>query len=165
MKKIDCNTTHAQLEDLFLEPEAVSAEVRSHLAGCAGCSEELASLHRTMDLLDGWQAPEPNPYFLTRMEARLREERAAEPRGWLARQVARLQAGFGGGTQMHTRPLAAMSLTVMLLVGGGVYLDLSDWNQTTRPETQTAVVGDLQTMDSNAQLLDRLESLSNEDGN
>jgi hypothetical protein len=83
----------------------------------------------------------------------------------LARQVARLQAGFGGGTQMHTRPLAAMSLTVMLLVGGGVYLDLSDWNQTTRPETQTAVVGDLQTMDSNAQLLDRLESLSNEDGN
>lgn len=165
MKKIDCNTIHAQLEDLFLEPEAVSAEVRSHVAGCAGCSAELASLHRTMDLLDSWQAPEPNPFFLTRMEARLREERAAEPRGWLARQVARLQTGFAVGTQTHTRPLAAMSLTVVLLVGGGAYLDLEVWNHSAHQNTQTAVVGDLETMDSNAQVLDRLESLSNDVGN
>jgi hypothetical protein len=164
MKQIDCTTVHAQLEDLFLEPEAVSAEVRSHVAGCAGCSAQLAALYSTMDLLDTWQAPEPNPYFLTRMEARLREEREAEPTGWLARQLARIRAGFAGGVQTHTRPLAAMALTLLLLVGGGAYLDLADWNHSAQ-DKETAVVSDLENMDSNAQVLDRLESLSNEDTN
>jgi hypothetical protein len=165
MKQMDCNTVRGQLEDLFLEPEAVSAEVRSHVAGCAGCADELAALNHTLELLDGWQAPEPNPYFLTRMEARLREEREAEPSGWLARQWSRMRAGFAGGLQSHTRPLAAVSLTVLLLVGGGTYLDLADWNHTAQQDKKTAVVADLENMDSNAQLLDRLESLSNEDGN
>jgi hypothetical protein len=159
MKQIDCTTVHAQLEDLFLEPEVVSAEVRSHVAACSACSEELGALHDTLHLLDAWQAPEPNPYFLTRMEARLREARAAEPTGWLAR----FRALISGGT--HTRPLAAMTLTVLLLVGGGAYLDLADWNHSAAEDKNTAVVGDLENLDSNAQLLDRLESLSNEDAN
>lgn len=165
MKRIDCNTVHAQLEDLFLEPEAVSAEVRSHAASCPACSVELAALKGTLELLDNWQAPEPNPYFLTRMEARLREERAAEPAGWFARLRARFGSDWGGGLQSHTRPLAAMTLTVVLLLGGGAYLDLTDWNHAPQPDKSTAVVSDLENMDSNAQLLDRLESLSNEDAN
>jgi len=161
MKCIDCNTIRAQLEALFLEPEAVSAEVRSHADSCPACAAELAALHRTMDVLEDWRAPEPNPYFLTRMEALLREERAAEPKGWLAR----LRAGLTGGMHSHTRPLAAVTLTVLLLIGGGAYMDLADWNHSAQPDKDTAVVNDLENLDSNAQLLDRLESLSAEDAN
>ena len=40
-------------------------------------------MRRTMALLDEWQAPEPSPYFDSRLRARLREV-AAEPRSWLA---------------------------------------------------------------------------------
>ena len=64
---------------------------------------------------------------------------------------------------MHVRPLAAMALTVMLLVGGGTYLGVTNWDQGTTPPGQAAVVHDLQTMDSNAQLLDQLESISGDE--
>ena len=103
-----------------------------------------------------WEAPEPNPYFLTRLDARLREEREAAPAGWFAR----LRARFVYGPRTHVRPLAAMAMTVMLLVGGGAYLGVTDWDQPRRSGAG-AVVHDLQTMDSNAQLLDQLEALSN----
>jgi hypothetical protein len=115
-----------------------------------------------MNLLDSWKTPEPNPYFLTRLEARLREEREAQPAGWLAT----LRARFAFQPVAHVRPLAAMALTIVLLVGGGAYLGITDWNQPPAAPGQTAVVHDLQTMESNAQLLDQLESLSsnNESG-
>jgi cytochrome c-type biogenesis protein CcmH/NrfG len=61
---------------------------------------------------------------------------------------------------MHVRPLAAMALTVVLLVGGGAYLDVTNWDQPPTTPPQTAVVHDLQTLDNNAQLLDQLESMS-----
>ena len=86
-------------------------------------------------------------------------------RGWLASRIARLRAGFAYGPVSHVRPLAAMALTVMLLIGGGAYLGVTDWNHTTQQPPQTAVVHDLQLLDSNAQLLDQMESLtSNENG-
>ena len=53
-----------------------------------------------------------------------------------------------------------MAMSVMLLVGGGAYLGITNWEQPQTPPRQTTVVNDLQTMDSNAQLLDQLESLS-----
>ncbi len=53
-----------------------------HLRACANCSRELESLRQTMALLDEWEAPEPSPYFDSRLRARLREA-AAEPRSWL----------------------------------------------------------------------------------
>jgi hypothetical protein len=61
---------------------------------------------------------------------------------------------------MHVRPLAAMALTIVLLVGGGAYLDVTNWDPSATPPPQTAVVHDLQTMESNAQLLDQLETMS-----
>jgi hypothetical protein len=165
MKQMDCNSVHGQFEELLFEPEAVSALVRSHVDTCATCSAEITALRSTMAVLDAWQVPEPNPYFLTRLEARLREEREAEPTGWLARQLFRFRAGFVDGPRPHLRPLAATSLTVLLLIGGGTYLNIVDWNHPAQQEAQTAVVSDLETMDSNAQVLDRLESLSSEDNN
>jgi hypothetical protein len=159
----NCTGMDAKLADLLLDPHAVPAKVQAHVAECGDCSGELDELKATMDLLDEWQAPEPNPYFLTRFQARLREEREAAPAGWLARRFARLRAGFSYGPGLHVRPLAAMALTVMLLVGGGAYLDLTDWNKPVQPTGQAYVVHDLQILDSNAQLLDQMESLSTSD--
>jgi hypothetical protein len=159
MKNI-CAEADAELANLLLDPAAAPVEVRTHVESCERCRGELDELRATMDLLETWDAPQPSPYFLTRLEARLREERAAElargPAGWFAR----LRAGFVYGPRTHLRPLAAMALTGVLLVGGGAYLGISDWEQPTTPPEQSAVVHELQTMDSNAQLLDQLEALS-----
>jgi anti-sigma factor RsiW len=152
-----CTGMSAKLADLLLDPAATPAEVQAHVAGCERCCRELDELRATMALLDTWKAPEPSPYFLTRLEARLEEEREAEPAGWLAR----LRAGFAYGPVSHVRPLAAMALTFLLLVGGGAYLGITNWDQPRTTSGQAAVVQDLQTMSSNAQLLDQLETISN----
>ncbi|HEV2485312.1 MAG TPA: hypothetical protein VGT08_07250 [Terracidiphilus sp.] len=159
MKK-NCTGMDSKLADLLLDPKAVPAKVQTHVAECDGCQAELAELKATMELLDKWEAPETSPYFLTRLDARMREEREAAPAGWLAGWIARVRADFAYGPGAHVRPLAAMALTVMLLVGGGTYLGVTDWNHPAQPAPQTAVVHDLQLLDNNAQILDQLESLS-----
>jgi len=159
--KNKCTGMDAKLASLLLDPEAVPAKVRDHVDGCDHCRAELAELRATMTLLDTWEGPEPSPYFLTRLDARLNEEREAEPAGWLAR----LRARFIYGPRVHVRPLAAMALTLVLLLGGGMYLGITDWDQPSLPSAQAAVVHDLQTLDSNAQLLDQLETItSNQNG-
>ena len=158
--KTNCKGMDAKLTNLLLDPSATQAalpaKTQAHLAGCDRCRRELDELRATMNLLDAWKAPEPNPYFLTRLEARLREEREAAPAGWLAS----LRARIAFRPMAHVRPLAAMALTVVLLVGGGTYLGITNWYQPQVIPPQTAVVHDLQTMESNAQLLDQLEALS-----
>jgi hypothetical protein len=109
-----------------------------------------------MALLDTWEAPEPSPYFVSRLDAVMREERQAAPAGWFAR----LRARFVYGPSMQVRPLAAMALSVMMLVGGGAYLGVYVWDQPEPGSPQAYVVHDLQTLDSNAQLLDQMEALS-----
>jgi hypothetical protein len=111
-------------------------------------------------VLDGWEAPEPNPYFMTRFQARLDEERSAAPAGWAARLVDRVRARILYGPQLHARPLAAMALTVLLILGGGGYLGVTNWEQTQPPSREAAVVHDLQMLDNNAQLLDELEDIT-----
>jgi hypothetical protein len=91
----------------------------------------------------------------------MREERETAPTGWLAGRIARMRAAFAYGSGAHVRPMAAMALTVLLLLGGGTYLGVTDWyHPTAQPPAQTAVVEDLQLLDNNAQLLDQLESIS-----
>lgn len=159
---MNCNDVNAMLADLLLAPNEMNAEVRGqldgHVAECAECRTQLEELRATMALLDTWEAPEPNPYFLTRLNARLDEERAAAPAGWYERLRARLTYGSG----MTLRPVAAMVMTVVVLLGGGAYLGLSDLGTPKVAPVQTAVVQDLQTLDSNAQLLDQLETISDQ---
>lgn len=165
--KMNCTEMESKLADLLLDPGAVPAAVQTHVAECDTCGTQLAELRATMVLLDEWKAPEPSPYFATRMQARMREEREAAPGGWLARKLAEWRASFAYGPVTHTRPLAAMALTLLLLLGGGTYLGMTDWTHTAQPPAQTAVVHDLQLLDSNAQILDQLESISdnnNQDG-
>jgi hypothetical protein len=154
--KKNCTGMESKLADLLLDPDAAPAKVKAHVAECDHCREELAELQATMTLLDTWQGPEPSPYFLTRLDAKMREERAAAPASWLDR----LRARFAYGPAMHVRPLAAMALSVMLLIGGGTYLGVTNLDQPAAQPGQAAVVHDLQTLDSNAQVLDQMEALS-----
>ena len=156
----NCTGVDSKLADLLLDSHAVPAKVQAHVAECDDCQSELAKLQATMQLLDTWEAPEPSPYFLTRLGARMREERQAAPAGWLARGMARIRASIVYGPGLHVRPLAAMALTVMLFVGGGTYLGVTNWMQPVQPTPLAATVHDLQTLDSNAQVLDQMESLS-----
>jgi hypothetical protein len=155
-----CTGMDQKLADLLLDPDAAPENVTTHVAECDHCHRQLEELRATMALLDTWEAPEPNPYFMTRFQARLSDERKAAPAGWTARLVARLQARILYGPQLHARPLAAMALTAMLVLGGGAYLGVTNWEQPAEPSHEAAVVHDLQTLDSNAQLLDQLESIS-----
>jgi len=154
--KQNCTGMETELATLLLDPAAVPAKVRVHAEECAHCRTELAQLKATMELMDTWESPEPSPYFLTRLDARMREERQAAPEGWFARLRDRLAYG----PAMHARPLAAMALAVMLLVGGGTYMGVTDVEQPAVQAGPTAVVHDLQTLDNNAQLLDQMEAMS-----
>lgn len=162
---MDCTTTRSQMADLLLSPAEVNAAVHAHVKACARCRAELTALQATMAALDAWPAPEPSPYFMTRFAARLREERAKEPTGWRA-WLPHWRAALSDGPANHLRPIAATACTLLLLIGSGTYLGLTNWAHSPQSQTETAVVHDLQTMDNNAQVLDQLESLSdNENGN
>lgn len=155
--KTVCKNMDAKLAGLLLDPESASAEVRKHVGECEGCRGELEGLKATMGMMDAWKVPEPSPFFFTRLNARMREERDAQPAGWLSRMRARVTYG----PRMHARPLAAMALTVMLLLGGEGYLSVSKLMQPPPQQANdAAVVHDLQTLDNNAQVLDTLENLS-----
>jgi hypothetical protein len=151
-----CTAMEEKLADMLLDPEAAPAKVKTHVAACESCRKELEEMRATMAAMDAWTVPEPGPYFMTRLGARMREEREAPPQSWLQR----IRARFAYGPQVHARPLAAMALTVMLLVGGGAYLGVTNIEQPQPPDRDAAVVHDLQTLDSNAQVLDQLESIS-----
>lgn len=150
-----CAGMETKLADLLLEPESASVEVKTHVDGCEGCRGELEELRATMTALDAWETPEANPYWMTRFQARLEEEKGAAPAGWLER----LKTRIAFGARMQVRPVAAMGFTLMLLLGGGAYLDVY-WQQASTAPQPTAVVHDLQVMDNNAQLLDELENIT-----
>jgi len=131
---------------LTAEPER---EVAEHIASCDGCAAHLRDLRKTMALLDEWQAPDPSPYFDTRLEARLREEMARPATGWL---------------NWLRRPAWAMSLAAVIFagalaigMGGKSYLFVAEGIPTTPPPLGLPVqpgtaVGDLQALERNDEL-------------
>jgi hypothetical protein len=159
-KKTMCTAMDEKLGDLLLDPETAPENVKTHVAACEDCRRQLEELRGTMALLDTWEAPEPNPFFMTRFQARLAEERKAAPAGWAARLVNRVRARVLYGPQLHARPLAAMALTILLILGGGAYLGVTNWEQSPSPSPNAAVVHDLQIIDNNAQLLDQMEDIT-----
>lgn len=151
-----CQKVRASLPELLLDPERVEQQAWAHVESCGECSRELREMQATMAALDGWEAPEVSPYFDGRMQARLREERAAAPAGWLERVRARMLFG----EKMNLRPLAAAALAVMLALGGGIYEGFTTPRPVATP-TQAAspVIRDLQSLDANAQVFQELNAL------
>ena len=132
--------------------DAVSAEpnpaLATHLAGCAECAAELASLKSTMALLDGWTAPEPSAYFNTRMQARLAEARREAPatQGWLGKLW----------TPSFLRPALVAAMGLAFVVGMNFYeskvVNPGPNQKIVQEQPNGTAVADLQALDRNQDL-------------
>lgn len=153
---MNCQEIRSELMEAVLSgPESVSSSARQHLQSCAACSQELASMQQTMAVLDEWQAPQPSPYFSSRLRARLREESAKTPSPWLA---------------WIRRPMLATAAVALIALGAGLLqsgrLNLSGTSTMAGNNgvvvrtagTETAVT-DLQYLDNNAELFTDFDAL------
>lgn len=135
-----CNEIHELMPDLAAGLSAAAPEVNQHLQGCGECADKLDAFRQTMALLDEWQAPEPSPYFDTRLQARLREEQARQPASWWS---------------WIRRPALAGALALVAVVGvtifergGGRDNTITDGGVIIAATPGTPV-GDLQALDKN----------------
>jgi predicted anti-sigma-YlaC factor YlaD len=148
---MNCNQIRELLPEIItsagMDASTLQPEVEKHIASCDHCSAHLRDLQKTMALLDEWQAPEPSPYFDTRLQARLREEMAHPHAGWFSWLL---------------RPAWAMSLAAVifagaLVVGSKSYISQPETIATKPPSLGLPVepgtaVGDLQALDRNDDL-------------
>jgi anti-sigma factor RsiW len=144
---MNCNQIRERLLDLAAGVGPGTPEIGEHIASCTACAGKLEELRQTMALLDEWKAPEPSPYFDTRLQARWREEMARPPAGWL---------------HWLRRPALAVSFAAVLIAGAVVAGNRSYFYQTgeiaTNPPVATAparpgsAVGDLQALERNTDL-------------
>jgi len=139
---MNCNDVRENLIELLAEGPA-DAAITAHVKECSACSRELDELRKTIALLDEWETPVPSPYFLTRLQAHVKdvkEERKSASEGW-----------FG----WLRRPVWAVSLATVL-VAGGVFYQLNTPGKHVAqpigpPPTGTAV-GDLEALEKNHDL-------------
>src|SRR5258708_35517970 len=95
---MNCKQIDELLPDLAAGMNASTPEVEIHIASCNDCAAHLRALQKTMALLDEWQAPEPSPYFDTRLRARMREEMARPAAGWVSwRRLPAVAMPLGAG--------------------------------------------------------------------
>ena len=132
---MNCNDVRENLMDVLAEGS--TPEVLAHLRECGSCAQELDGLRKTMALLDEWHAPEPSPYFLTRLQAHVREEQ----------QKAPAQAGFPAWLR---KPLLTLPLAAILAASGAFYTYLH-WSPTTSSGPSAAV--DVEALDKDHDLL------------
>lgn len=150
-----CDEIRERMPDLAAGFSQPTAEEGKHLESCGTCPQDLKAMRATMALLDEWQAPEPSPYFDTRLQARLREEVAKPQAGWLS---------------WFRRPVLAAALTVLLGVGIGLFFAQKSGIYSRAPQPTTAeisepgtAVSDLQTLDKNHDLYSDFDLLDDLD--
>jgi hypothetical protein len=138
---MNCNEVRELMPDLAAGMDAATPQVNVHLQSCADCAGKLEAFRQTMALLDEWQVPEPSPYFDVRLQARLREETAKQPVGWL---------------QWMRRPALAVSFAVLMMAS----VTLVRFHGGSNPDNTTAAVivepgsavSDLSALDKNHDL-------------
>jgi anti-sigma factor RsiW len=159
---MNCKDCRRELVNCLSGPDSNAAppRLRDHLASCGACSMELAELRATMDLLDEWKVPEPSPYFDQKLSVLLREEQAKAPAGWLERLRERLL--FNTGRQF--RPALAGALALAVLLGGGSFAGITVLNHSGTEVQASAAVNDLQILDKNAQAIQQMDQLLQDDG-
>jgi anti-sigma factor RsiW len=160
---MNCTTCKSELPGLLLDPGADAAsregiQLRAHLDACAACRAEFAALQRTFDLLNNWTAPEPSPYFDQKLAVLLREEQAKPAAGWLERLQARMLFNTGHAF----RPMLAGALALAVVVGGGTFAGIATFSRPA-PITASATVDDLQILDRNAQAIQQMTQLLQDD--
>jgi len=159
----DCKTCRSHLPDLLLDDaySATHPELTRHIAACAACRTELNELRSTFALLDEFAAPEPSPYFDSKLHARLREAVVAEPEGLWERMRSFLLFSTGRSFQ----PAIATALALVLLVGGsGTFLQLRNISGTSGAAASSATVNDLKVLDNNAQAEQQMGQLLDQSG-
>jgi len=138
---MNCNEVRENLIELLGDGASQGAlagsPVATHVRECIGCARELESLRQTMSLLDEWEAPEPSPYFLTRLRANARAEKEKAP------------ARSGVFTWLR-RPAMALSLATLLAAGGAVYTVI---NQIEPPVESQYAATDVESLDRNHDVL------------
>lgn len=153
----ECRKLEDKLPDLLLNQNAetgLSPQLRAHLASCSRCTAKLQDLRATISLLDEWNAPEISPYFDSKLSARLRSERAAEPAGFFERLQTRLM--FGTGLQFKS---AAAVAALAIVLGGGSYAGFTQFHHDRDSQSISATVNDLQILDHNDQVISQLDVL------
>jgi hypothetical protein len=114
------------------------------------------AMREVMLLLDEWQAPEPSPWFDARMMARFREEQERN-QGF----VERLSSLWLFRNMPAARPIMIGVLVLLLMVGGGSYLEFG-LPHAAKPANVSATVEDLQILDNNAQAIQQMDQLLDE---
>ena len=154
---MNCNQVRELLPDLAagMDIDKGTENVQKHLSSCSTCAAKLQGFRQTMALLDQWEAPEPGPYFDTRLGARIREE-IARPAGslhWLRRPafVVSLAAVIVAGT-------VVVSNRAVLFPGEAEVLSISIPVPGVPVQPGTAV-GDLQALEKNHELYADFEIL------
>jgi anti-sigma factor RsiW len=132
-----CNDVRENLIELLTGGQA-DPQATAHLSQCSACAQELASMRKTLALLDEWEAPEPSPYFITRLRAHVRSEQEKAP---AANWVAWLR-----------RPVLAVSLATVLAAGGLLYR-LSVMVVPPDSQGSSDAVADVESLDKNHDLI------------
>lgn len=147
---MNCNQICEMLPDLAAGMGQASVEVNEHLKSCTACAGKLEEFRQTMALLDEWEVPAPSPYFDVRLQARLREEMAKQPTGWM---------------EWVRRPVLAISLALLMVVSVTLFRGPAGI-EGPKPGGELAVVAepgsavaDLQALDSNHELYSDFEVL------
>lgn len=161
---MNCNQVRELLPDLAAGMDPGTQDVQTHLSSCSACAAKLLGFRQTMALLDQWQAPEPRPYFDTRLGARIREEITRPATGWL---------------HALGRPVWAVSLAFAVVAGALVVTNRAILFPGSTEELAISIpapglpaqpgtaVGDLQSLEKNHDLyadFDMLDELQVQDG-
>lgn len=157
---MNCKDVRENLIELLAEGSPSSGhgadpEVAAHVRQCEACAGELESLRKTMALLDEWEAPEPSPYFLTRLRAHVKEEQEKAP-------------ARSGVFSWMRRPAMAVSLATLLVAGGLVYR-YGGFTEVPQPPSEQGAVADVEALDRNhdvlvnTDLIDELSGMPSDD--
>lgn len=158
----ECKAVEAAMPDLLFDPSTASLEARVHVAACVRCQGELASLARTMEILESWEAPEPSSFWDARMGARLRAEEAAPGHGWTRlRERMRTRLWLSNHA---LKPVAAgiAALALVVAAGGGAWIDIA-LDHGGQPVQASNTVRDLQSLNENAQVFQQMSALDGPD--
>src|SRR5262245_25977602 len=134
---MNCNEVRENLIVLLAEGHTDPA-VTAHVRECSACAQEMESFRKTMALMDEWEAPEPSPYFLTRLRAHVKDEREKAP-------------ASAGVFAWLRRPAMAVSMVAVLAAGAFVYIGTRD--QRIVPPPLGTPVADVEALEKNHDVL------------